>query len=142
MRDGIVLLDMFSVQENHILLANKNHTIADSMTNILYAAEIVVGKDTPPDYVHEYGKEEGKTSSLLARLTRLIWHTGKLLVIPDSGFCVIQERFICRCSHKEKKILAFIHTRGLSIEMMQNTCDDEDDGVQDSNNEPRRSPRQ
>ena len=72
-------------------VGNEYHTIADGMTNnILYAAEIVVGKDTPPNYVHEYGKEEGKTSPLLARLTQLIWHTGTL-VIPDSGFCVIQK---------------------------------------------------
>ena len=28
----------------------------------------------PADYVHAYEKEEGRTSSLLARLTRSIWH--------------------------------------------------------------------
>ena len=50
-------------------VGNEYHTIADGMTTILYAAEIVMGKDTPADYVHEYEKEEGKTRSLLARLT-------------------------------------------------------------------------
>ena len=54
---------MFSVQENHILLQWKYHAIADGMTNILYAAEIVMGKDTPPDYAHEYEKENKSTIS-------------------------------------------------------------------------------
>jgi hypothetical protein len=70
-------------------VGNEYHTIADGLTTILYAAEIVMGKDTPADYVHQYEKEEGKTSSLLARLTRSIWHSGKVVIL-DSGFCVLQ----------------------------------------------------
>ena len=38
-----------------------------------------MGKDTPEDYVHQYEKEEGKTSSLLARLTQFIWHSEKIV---------------------------------------------------------------
>jgi hypothetical protein len=70
-------------------VGNEYHTIADGLTTILYAAEIVMGKDTPANYVHQYEKEEGKTSSLLARLTRSIWHSGKVVIL-DSGFCVLQ----------------------------------------------------
>ena len=70
-------------------VGNEYHTIADGTSTILYAAEIVMGKDTPDDYVHQYEAEEGKTSALLARLTRSIWHTGKLVIL-DSGFCVLK----------------------------------------------------
>jgi hypothetical protein len=68
---------------------NEYHTIADGLTTILYAAEIVMGKDKPEGYEHEYEKEEGPTSALLARLTRSIWHSGKLVIL-DSGFCVLR----------------------------------------------------
>jgi hypothetical protein len=47
-----------------------------------------MGKDAPEDYVHQYEKEERKTSSLLARLTRSIWPSGKVVIL-DSGFCVL-----------------------------------------------------
>jgi hypothetical protein len=70
-------------------VGNEYHTIADGMTTILYAAEIVMGKDTPENYVHQYEREESKTSSLLAQLTRSIWHSGKVVIL-DSGFCVLQ----------------------------------------------------
>jgi hypothetical protein len=46
-------------------VGNEYHTIADGVTTILYAAEIVLGKDKPENFVSEYEQEEGKTSSLL-----------------------------------------------------------------------------
>jgi hypothetical protein len=70
-------------------VGNEYHTIADGVTTILYAAEIVMGKDKPDDFESQYEREEGKTSSLLARLTRSIWHSGKVVIL-DSGFCVLQ----------------------------------------------------
>jgi hypothetical protein len=70
-------------------VGNEYHTIADGLTTILYAAEIVMGKDKPDDFESQYEREEGKTSSLLARLTRSIWHSGKVVIL-DSGFCVLQ----------------------------------------------------
>ena len=70
-------------------VGNEYHTIADTSTTILYAAEIVVGQDTPEHYyIHQCKEEEGKTSSLLACLTRSIWHTGKLVIL-GSGFCIL-----------------------------------------------------
>jgi hypothetical protein len=70
-------------------VGNEYHTIADGLTTILYAAEIVMGKDKPDDFEPQYEREEGKTSSLLAHLTRSIWHSGKVVIL-DSGFCVLQ----------------------------------------------------
>ena len=46
---------------------------------LFFMQKIVMGKDTPKDYVHQYEKEEGKTSSLLARLTQFIWHSEKIV---------------------------------------------------------------
>jgi hypothetical protein len=48
-----------------------------------------MGKDKPEDFGPQYEREEGKTSSLLARLTGSIWHSGKVVIL-DSGFCVLQ----------------------------------------------------
>jgi hypothetical protein len=48
-----------------------------------------MGKDKPEQFEAQYEREEGKTSSLLARLTRSIWHSGKVVIL-DSGFCVLQ----------------------------------------------------
>jgi hypothetical protein len=70
-------------------VGNEYHTIADGLTTILYAAEIVMGKDKPDDFESQYEREEGKTSSLLARLTGSIWHSGNVVIL-DSGFCVLQ----------------------------------------------------
>jgi hypothetical protein len=70
-------------------VGNEYHTIADGLPTILYAAKIVMGKDKPQDWECDYEKEEGKTSSLLARLTRSIWHSGKVVVL-DSGFFALE----------------------------------------------------
>jgi hypothetical protein len=79
---------VFCPRKSHPV-GNEYHTIADGMTTILYAAEIVMEKDTPENYLHQYEKEEGKTNYLLARLTRSIWHSGKVVIL-DSAFCVLQ----------------------------------------------------
>jgi hypothetical protein len=50
-----------------------------------------MGKDKPDDFESQYEREEGKTSSLLARLKRSIWHSGRVVIL-DSGFCVLQAR--------------------------------------------------
>ena len=70
-------------------VGNEYHTIADTSTTNLYAAEIVMGQDAPEHYyVHQCKEEGGKTSSLLTCLTRSIWHTGKLVIL-GSGFCIL-----------------------------------------------------
>ncbi len=68
---------------------NEFHTICCAICGILFAIELVEGKDAP----RERGKPEfetlGKTVGLLLRLTRSIWHTATALVL-DSGFCVVK----------------------------------------------------
>ena len=68
---------------------NEFHTIACGMCGILYAIEIVEGKDKP----RETGRPEfdnlGKTVGLMLRLTKMLWNTGKVVVL-DSGFCVLK----------------------------------------------------
>ena len=55
---------MISVHESCILLANDYQIIADAHITILYAAEIVMGKDTPEYYEHQYEEEKGRKSHI------------------------------------------------------------------------------
>ena len=66
---------------------NKFHTIACSETGILYALELVEGKDQP-EQEKKTSLRKGKTVSLLLRLTRKLWGTGKVVVL-DSSFCML-----------------------------------------------------
>jgi hypothetical protein len=53
--------------------------------------ELVKGKDKPDAHALEYDDLGGRTVGLLFHLTSsAIWNTGKLLVILDSGFCVLK----------------------------------------------------
>ena len=54
---------------------------------LMYAIEIVEGKDEPPQRPSKEHAAMGKTVSLLLRLTKTIWNTGKTVIL-DSGFCV------------------------------------------------------
>ena len=66
------------------------HTIADAHTRIIYRVELVEGKDAPPERPVPQPNFAGKpTIGLIQRLTKPIWHTGKV-VIMDSGFCVLE----------------------------------------------------
>ena len=54
----------------------------------MYAVKLVEGKDQPvqmgpPDFKNH----GGKTIGLLLRLTRQLWHTGKVVIL-DSRLCV------------------------------------------------------
>ena len=68
---------------------NEYHTICCGISGILYAAELVEGKDEPRDRPPKEFSELGKTVGLLLRLTRSIWHTSRLVIL-DSGFCVLK----------------------------------------------------
>ena len=91
---------------------NEFHTIACSETGILYAMEIVEGKDKPPEVKKEFA-EFGKTTLLMLRLTRSLWGTGKVVVL-DSRFCVLRgiikfkKRYILSCIDQKMPILAKI----------------------------------
>jgi hypothetical protein len=69
-------------------VGNEYHSICCGESGIMYAIEIVEGKDKPVNKVYEYG-ELGTTASLLLRLTKSIWFTGKVIIL-DSGFCVLK----------------------------------------------------
>ena len=60
------------------------------MSGIIFAIELVEGKDRPK----ELGKPDGHfkggvTVGLLLRLTKSLYHTGKCVIL-DSGFCVLK----------------------------------------------------
>ena len=56
----------------------------------MYGVELVEGKDHPPENgTPEYEDRGGKTVGLLLRMSKLLWRTGKVVVL-DSGFCVLK----------------------------------------------------
>ena len=70
-------------------LGNEYHTISCGKSGILYAMEMVEGKDTPKEAPPKDYSPLGKTVGLLLRLTRPLWGSSKVVVL-DSGFCVLQ----------------------------------------------------
>lgn len=78
---------MFVPRKPHPV-GNEYHTICCGESGIMYAMELVEGKDKPVNKVYEYG-ELGPTPSLLLRLTKSIFFTGKVVIL-DSGFCVLK----------------------------------------------------
>ena len=67
---------------------NEWHSICCGITGIMYAVELVEGKDEPTQRPKKYATL-GKTVSLLLRLTESIWGTSRLVIL-DSGFCVLE----------------------------------------------------
>eukprot|EP00934_Nitzschia_sp_Nitz4_P007490 Nitzschia sp. Nitz4//scaffold526_size3785//2112//3756//NITZ4_009261-RA/size3785-processed-gene-0.3-mRNA-1//1//CDS//3329553959//7480//frame0 len=70
-------------------LGNEYHSIACSESGLMYAIELVEGRDEPRQQPAKEFHELGKTVSLLLRLTRPLWGSSKLVIL-DSGFCVLQ----------------------------------------------------
>jgi Transposase IS4 len=68
---------------------NEWHTICCGLTGILFAVELVEGKDHPKERPPEDFENLGKTVGLLLRLTKKLWSTAKVVVL-DSGFCVLK----------------------------------------------------
>lgn len=67
---------------------NEWHTICCANSGVMYAIELVEGKDRPREMgPSEFENLGGKTVGLLLRLTKQIWNLGKVVVL-DSGFCV------------------------------------------------------
>ena len=66
---------------------NERHTICCGVTSILWRAQIVEGKDRPPQLGPKEGAELGATVGLMLRMCQPIFGTGKAVVL-DSGFCV------------------------------------------------------
>lgn len=68
---------------------NEYHSICCGLSGIMYAIELVEGKDRPREVPPPKHSVHGKTTGLLLRLTDSIHHSGRV-VIMDSGFCVLQ----------------------------------------------------
>ena len=68
---------------------NEYHSISDANTNIMYAIEMVEGKDAPKERPPPEHSDKGPTVGLLLRLTAALFNTGKVVIL-DSGFCVLQ----------------------------------------------------
>jgi hypothetical protein len=68
---------------------NEYHSICCAKTGIMYAIELVEGKDVPAELPAKEFEHLGKTVSLLLRLTKSIWGSSRLVIL-DSGFCVLE----------------------------------------------------
>ena len=72
---------------------NEWHSICCGVTGVMFAVELVEGKDAPKELSSQREYEAlGKTTSLLLRLTKSIHHQAKVLVVLYSGFCVLKGR--------------------------------------------------
>eukprot|EP00559_Dactyliosolen_fragilissimus_P002711 CAMPEP_0184872744 /NCGR_PEP_ID=MMETSP0580-20130426/41459_1 /TAXON_ID=1118495 /ORGANISM="Dactyliosolen fragilissimus" /LENGTH=665 /DNA_ID=CAMNT_0027375583 /DNA_START=1012 /DNA_END=3007 /DNA_ORIENTATION=+ len=69
---------------------NEYHTICCGLSGIMYAMEIVEGKDRPKDQPTDSNDRlVGKTGALLLRLCESLYTSGKVVIL-DSGFCVLK----------------------------------------------------
>lgn len=68
---------------------NEYHSIACGVSGVMYAVELVEGRDEPSERPKKKFSELGKTVGLLLRLTKPLWSTSKVVVL-DSGFCVLK----------------------------------------------------
>jgi len=67
---------------------NEYHTACCGLSGIMFAMELVEGKDHPPQ-IAERWSEKGKTTGLLLRMLASYFTTGRYVVL-DSGFCVLR----------------------------------------------------
>ena len=59
------------------------------MSNVMFAIELVEGKDEPLGAPLKEYSTEGKTVGLLLRLTKSLQGRGSIVLL-DSGFCVLK----------------------------------------------------
>eukprot|EP00957_Ditylum_brightwellii_P060547 4597413-Ditylum_brightwellii.AAC.1 len=65
------------------------HSIACDNSRIIYRLKKDEGKDEPREKPCPRYIEKGKTASLMLRMSKPLYGTGKLVVL-NSGFCVLQ----------------------------------------------------
>ena len=69
---------------------NEYHTVCCGMSGIMFAIEMVEGKDRPQDLgPPEFESVIGKTGGLLLRILKSCFNLGRYVVL-DSGFCVLK----------------------------------------------------
>eukprot|EP00957_Ditylum_brightwellii_P025691 1943599-Ditylum_brightwellii.AAC.1 len=64
---------------------NEYHSIRDGESGIMYTIEMVEGKDRPKEVEKKEFHNERGVSSLLLCMTKHIFGTGKLMVLPSSS---------------------------------------------------------
>jgi hypothetical protein len=79
---------MFVPRKPHPM-GNEYHSICCGLSGIMYAIELVEGKDHPKERPKADYDDKGKTAGLLLRLCKSLFGTGKVVIL-DSGFCVLQ----------------------------------------------------
>ena len=67
---------------------NKYHTISCVESGIIFALEIVEGKDRPSEMPKPSFHHLGPTIRLLLHLAKLLYSTGKIVIL-HSGFCIL-----------------------------------------------------
>ena len=83
---------MFVPQKTCCPFGNEYHTVCCGNTGIMFAMEIVEGKDAPRSRQYqdqEFDDLGGKTVGLLLRLSKSIWGSARIIIL-DSGFCVLK----------------------------------------------------
>jgi hypothetical protein len=81
---------MFVPQKTCCPFGNEYHTVCCGNTGIMFAMEIVEGKDAPQSRQYqEFDDLGGKTVGLLLRLSKSIWGSERIIIL-ESGFCVLQ----------------------------------------------------
>jgi hypothetical protein len=68
---------------------NEYHTACCGLSHIMFALELVEGKDHPAQLPSEFDNMGGKTVGLLLWMLKSYFGTGKYVVL-DSGFCVLK----------------------------------------------------
>lgn len=68
---------------------NEYHTACCALSGILFAMELVEGKDRPKELPKPEYDNLGKTTGLLLRMLKSYFATGKYVIL-DSGFCVLK----------------------------------------------------
>ena len=74
-------------------VGNEYQSICCCLSGIMFAVEIVEGKDCPPQKPKEKFSDiakNGGTTALLLRLCESIFHIG-IIVILDTGVCILRE---------------------------------------------------
>lgn len=79
---------MFVPRKTHPM-GNEYHTVCCGISGVMWAIELVEGKDAPLERTNICFADKPKTVGLLLRLCSSIFQSGRVIIL-DSGFCVLQ----------------------------------------------------
>jgi hypothetical protein len=81
---------VFCPRKPHPFLGNEYHSICCGDSGIIYQIKLVEGKDALTPNTQPHSDNKGRTVCLQLRLCAGIAGRGMMVVILDSGFCVLQ----------------------------------------------------